>query len=132
MMSLNYGYSLLFISGQADCYLLVSVKISDLLLLSILIQRGNHAVEISMQPQSTLLNMAEPPKILWSSPWDFLPTSKTNSNSLKIFRETLKNSILNCLSLCYLDDPNLFSILLLPFSSVFLSCTVFRCPCKLS
>ena len=30
--------------------------------------------------------------------WNSLPTSITNSNSLRIFRKTLKNSILNCYS----------------------------------
>ena len=31
--------------------------------------------------------------------WNSLPTSITNSNSLRIFRKTLKNSILNCYSI---------------------------------
>ena len=30
--------------------------------------------------------------------WNYLPTSITNSSSLRIFRKTLKNSILNCYS----------------------------------
>ena len=30
--------------------------------------------------------------------WNSLPTSITNSKSLRIFRKTLKNSILNCYS----------------------------------
>lgn len=33
--------------------------------------------------------------------WNSLPTSITNSNSPRIFRKTLKNSILNCYSLNY-------------------------------
>ena len=48
MMSLNHIYSLLFISGHVDCYPLVSVNISYLLLLFIHIQRGNHLIEIFM------------------------------------------------------------------------------------
>ena len=31
--------------------------------------------------------------------WNSLPTSITNSNSLRIFRKTLKNSMLNCYSI---------------------------------
>ena len=47
-MSLNHRYSLLFIGGHADCYPPVSVNISNLILLFIRIQRGNHVIEIFM------------------------------------------------------------------------------------
>ena len=47
-MSFNDRYSLLFISGHADCYPHVTVNILNLLLLFIPIQRGNHVIEINM------------------------------------------------------------------------------------
>ena len=48
MISLNHRYSILFTSGHADCYPRISVNISNLLLLFIPIQRGNHVIEIFM------------------------------------------------------------------------------------
>ena len=60
-------------------------------------QQGNDVIEIFMQAtvNSTQCGLRS---LKFTGPrlWKSLPTSITNSNSLRIFRKTLKDSMLNC------------------------------------
>ena len=95
MMLLNYRFSLLSISGHIDFYPPVSVNISNLHPVFIPIQRGNHATASVNTTQYGIRSLKFTGPRLWNS----LPTSITNSNSLRIFRKTLKNSMFNCYSI---------------------------------
>ena len=99
--SLNHRYSLLFIISHADCYppSPVSVSISNLAFLFIAIQRAQlcnrnlYVVSVNTTQYGLRSLKFTGPRL-----WNSLPTSITNSNSLRRFRKTLKNAILNCYS----------------------------------
>ena len=150
MMSLNHRYSLLFISGHADCYPLFQWIFQVYFFCSFLFQRGNNVIQSNLSLRTPLYygqfvwsqkcqksyipylyNTETSVKRTLSSVilvsvlkrfdctnlyvasvnttqyglrslkftgpclWYSLPTSVTNSNSVRIFRKTRKNSILN-------------------------------------
>ena len=95
MMSLNHRYSLLFISGHADCYPPLFQWIfqftSSVHSYSMRQSCNRNLYVISVNTTEYGLRSL---KFTGPRLWNSLPTSMTNSNSLRIFCKTHKNSIL--------------------------------------
>ena len=83
---------------KSACYSPVSINISILHLLFIPIQQGSHVSNTDLYAASFNTTQYGLRFLKFTGPrlWNSLPTSMTNSNSLRIFRKTLKNSMLIC------------------------------------
>ena len=95
MMSLNHRYSLLFISGRPDCY---PPCFSEYFKFTSSVHSYSTRQSCNRNLYVTSVNTTEYGlrSLKFTGPrlWNSLPTSITNSNSLRIFRKTHKNSIL--------------------------------------
>ena len=95
MMSLNHRYSLLFIIRHVDCYCF-----SEYFKFTSSVHSYSTRQSCNKNLYVTSVNTTQYGlrSLKFNGPhlWNSLPTSITNSNSLGIFRKTLKNSIFNC------------------------------------